>query len=103
HLERPDEELPFDWPLVPQLNLQLNRPDPEWWKRLEGFGVPTLLIAGGPTSQIDQDRLALLGGAIPGCRFVTVPAGHSVHASAPEEFLAEVRAFLGDRVVPRAG
>jgi pimeloyl-ACP methyl ester carboxylesterase len=94
HLDRPKEKLRFDWPLVPQLNKQLNQPDPAWWKRLDKLQARTLLIAGGPGSQVDQERLALLGSRIPGCRFVTIPTGHSVHASSPQEFLSEVRNFL---------
>jgi pimeloyl-ACP methyl ester carboxylesterase len=94
HLDRPNETLSFDWPVVPHLNEQLNCPDPVWWKRLADLAVPTLLIAGGPDSQVDQKRLSLMGARIPGCRFVTIPAGHSVHASDPDGFLAEVRDFL---------
>ncbi|MFD6419252.1 alpha/beta fold hydrolase [Streptomyces sp. NPDC060194] len=95
HLERPDEELAFDWPIVPDLDRQLNEPDPRWWERLADMTTPTLVIAGGPDSHLDQDRLARFADRIPTGRLLTIPAGHSVHASDPARFLAEVTSFLG--------
>lgn len=57
--------------------------------------APVLLIAGGPSSHVSQDQLAEMAGLIPDCELVTIPAGHSVHEAAPEEFAAAVTAFLG--------
>ncbi|MEU9314769.1 alpha/beta hydrolase [Streptomyces sp. NPDC048295] len=90
---RPDEELDFDWPVVPSTDAQLNGPDPAWRERLGGITAPTLVIGGGPTSQIAQERLVWLAGRIPGGRFVTIEAGHLVHTDRPDEFLAEIRKF----------
>ncbi|WP_326763867.1 alpha/beta hydrolase [Streptomyces sp. NBC_01591] len=91
--ERPDGELDFDWPLVPSTDAQLNEPDPAWRERLGEIAAPTLVIGGGPTSQIAQERLVWVAGRIPGGRFVTIDAGHLVHIERPDEFLAKLRAF----------
>ncbi|MBT2366034.1 hypothetical protein J7E88_12120 [Streptomyces sp. ISL-10] len=90
---RPDGPLDFDWPLVPATDAELNEPDPAWWGRLESIKAPTLVIAGGPASSVPQDRLAALAARIPGARLVTVDAGHLVHETRPEEFLALLKAF----------
>lgn len=90
---RPDEPLDFDWPLVPATDAELNEPDPAWWDRLESIKAPTLVIAGGPASSIPQDRLAALAARIPGARLVTVEAGHLVHETRPDEFLAALEDF----------
>ncbi|MFE4799924.1 alpha/beta fold hydrolase [Streptomyces sp. NPDC056708] len=91
--ERPDGELDFDWPVVPSTDAQLNEPDPAGWERLGEIAAPTLVIGGGPTSQIAQERLVWMAGRIPDGRFVTIDAGHLVHTERPDEFLAELRAF----------
>ncbi|NED92691.1 alpha/beta hydrolase [Streptomyces sp. SID11233] len=91
--ERPDGELGFDWPVVPSINAQLNEPDPASRERLGEITVPTLVIAGGPRSQIDQEDLAWMARRIPGGRLVTIDAGHLVHTERPEEFLAALRSF----------
>ncbi|MFD0019728.1 alpha/beta fold hydrolase [Streptomyces sp. NPDC058382] len=92
-VERPDGELDFDWPVVPSINAQLNEPDPAIRERLGEITAPTLIIGGGPTSQIDQDDLVWMAHRIPGCRLVTIDAGHLVHTERPEEFLAALRSF----------
>ncbi|MFG2626800.1 alpha/beta fold hydrolase [Streptomyces sp. NPDC048473] len=92
-VERPDEELVFDWPVVPSINAQLNEPDPAGRERLGEITAPTLVIGGGPASQIAQERLVWMAGRIPRGRFVTIEAGHLVHTERPDEFLAELRSF----------
>ncbi|MEU0005581.1 alpha/beta hydrolase [Streptomyces sp. NPDC006314] len=92
--ERPDGELPFDWAMVRATDRQRNTPNPVWWDHMDRITMPTLIIGGGPTSPIPQDQVAQLAELIPDARLVTVDAGHLVHETRPEEFLALVEDFL---------
>jgi pimeloyl-ACP methyl ester carboxylesterase len=91
---RPEGPLPFDYDALASVLGQLNNPDPAWTSRLAEITTPTLVIAGGPGSHVDQGRLAEIAATLPDARLVTIPAGHRVHAEAPEEFLAAVTEFL---------
>ncbi|MFJ9111164.1 alpha/beta fold hydrolase [Streptomyces sp. NPDC102283] len=90
---RPEGTLDFDWPVVPDIDVQLNDPDPAVRGRLPEITAPTLVIGGGPTSHIDQEQLAQLARAIPEAELVTIDAGHLIHTERPEEFLAAIRSF----------
>jgi len=92
--ERPREPSRYDWRAVVGIIAQLNEPDPAWWTDLVRIQAPTLLIGGGPTSHFPQDVLAEMAGRFPHGGLVTVPAGHPVHANAPEEFWAEAGPLL---------
>jgi pimeloyl-ACP methyl ester carboxylesterase len=96
--EPPAEPLtpvPYDWAVVRALVPQLNHPDPQWWDRLTAIDARTLIIGGGSSSPIPQERLADVAKRIPRARLVTVEgAGHFVHATKPDEFIAHARAFL---------
>ena len=85
---QPEGPATFDWAVVSGLFAQRNNPDPAWWERLTRITAPTLVIAGGPTSHIPQDKLAELAGRIPRGELVTIPAGHEIHVNRPAEFLA---------------
>jgi 3-oxoadipate enol-lactonase len=73
---------------------QLNDPDPAWWERTAEINVPTLIIAGGPDSHVPQDKIAAVAQRIPDCRVLTIPVGHRVHSTAPEDFITALRGFL---------
>ncbi|MFD5202319.1 alpha/beta fold hydrolase [Streptomyces sp. NPDC058375] len=90
---RPEGHLDFDWPVVPDIDAQLNDPDPDIAARFPEITAPTLVIGGGPTSHIDQGQLARAARAIPDCHLVTIDAGHLIHTDRPQEFLTAVRAF----------
>ncbi|MFF9064081.1 alpha/beta fold hydrolase [Streptomyces sp. NPDC014891] len=90
---RPEGPLGFDWEIVPSTDAQLNAPDPAWREELSAIKAPTLVVAGGPTSHVRQDRLSWLADRIPDARLVTVDAGHLVHTDAPDAFLAALRSF----------
>ncbi|MFI2205796.1 alpha/beta fold hydrolase [Streptomyces sp. NPDC020192] len=92
---RPEGELPFDWAMVRATDEQRNAPDPVWRDHMGRITMPTLVIGGGHTSLIPQDKVAQLAGLIPDASLVTLDAGHLVHESRPEEFLAVVEEFLG--------
>ncbi|MFI0926971.1 alpha/beta fold hydrolase [Streptomyces sp. NPDC021012] len=91
--ERPEGPLAFDWAIVPTTDAQLNAPDPAWRADLPAITVPTLVLAGGETSHIPQEQLALLADRIPDARLVTIETGHLIHNARPAEFLAAIREF----------
>ncbi|WP_194895593.1 alpha/beta fold hydrolase [Catenulispora pinisilvae] len=95
--ERPEEEPPYDWDVLPAVFDAISAPDPAWWHDLARITTPTLVLAGGATSHVPQDLLAEAAALMPGARLVTLEgAGHTPHRDAPERFLAEVRGFLAD-------
>ncbi|MFI2780961.1 alpha/beta fold hydrolase [Streptomyces sp. ALB3] len=90
--ERPAEELDHDWQVVPAIDAQLNAPDPAARESLGEITAPALVV-GGSRSHVDQEQLAWMARQMPGGRFVTVDAGHLVHADNPKAFLAALRSF----------
>jgi 3-oxoadipate enol-lactonase len=94
HPVRPDGELPYDFAARLATLAWVNEPDPVWWDRLATITAPTLLIAGGEQSHLDQDDLARMAARIPGAELVTIAAGHGVHGVRPAEFTAAVAGFL---------
>jgi pimeloyl-ACP methyl ester carboxylesterase len=98
---RPDGPLPYDWGMVLAVRRQIDDPDPAWWERLSEITAPALLVAGGPRSHVPQDGIAEMARRIPGCRVVTIPAGHLVHDAQPGEFAEVVLAFLCPDLRPR--
>jgi pimeloyl-ACP methyl ester carboxylesterase len=93
-LDPPDTPTPFDFAAVNAIRAQIDDPDPAWWDRTESVHVPTLVVGGGPESQIPQHLLAEMADRMPDATLVTIPAGHNVHAARPAEFLAAVNDFL---------
>ncbi|MFB7513415.1 alpha/beta fold hydrolase [Streptomyces sp. NPDC056144] len=90
---RPEGPLPCDWAVVTTTDAELNAPDPAWRADAGRITVPTLVLAGGPSSHVPQDHLAGLAERIPGARLVTIDASHMMHEVRPAEFLAAVREF----------
>lgn len=82
---RPAEPTPFDWEVV-QLRQLIRTPDPGWWARLGGIRGRTLIIGGGSSSHVDQDRLRAVVDCVAKASFVTVDVGHSIHRADPERF-----------------
>jgi 3-oxoadipate enol-lactonase len=94
--ERPaDEELDFDWDVVPAVVGQVNADDPAAWEGLAAITARTLLIGGGPESHVRQDKIAEAAARIPHAEFVTIPVGHLVHQNRPQEFVGTVTGWLG--------
>jgi pimeloyl-ACP methyl ester carboxylesterase len=94
--DRPYGPLDFDWAVVPAIVAQVNAGDHAAWDGLATITAPALLIAGGPASHVDQDKIAAAAAAIPGGDLVTIPAGHLVHATRPAEFADAVLTWLRD-------
>jgi pimeloyl-ACP methyl ester carboxylesterase len=65
-----------------------------WWTHLPEITAPTLLIGGGLTSHIPQDLLVEVSTLVPDCTLVTIPVGHNIHESAPEQFLGAITNWL---------
>ncbi len=68
--------------------------NPVWWEDLSLISARTLVIAGGTDSHLPQDQIASLADRISGATLVTIHAGHNVHTSRPDSFLAELLPFL---------
>lgn len=60
--------------------------------RVESLAVPTTVIAGRHDQMTPPKAGEALAARIPGARFLTVPAGHSLPLEAPREVLAAMRA-----------
>jgi 3-oxoadipate enol-lactonase len=96
---RPAEPLDFDWD-VTALSAELRDPPPSWRQALGLTTAPTLIVAGGPASHVDQHLLVEMASLIPRCELITIPAGHLVHAARPAEFTAAVAGFLRGAQLP---
>lgn len=92
--DRPNEPVPYDWEVIAAIRSQVRAPLPTWLAGLPGIAAPTLLIAGGATSQVPQDRIADMANAIPDSKLITIEAGHLVHATCRDEFVAVVDEHL---------
>jgi pimeloyl-ACP methyl ester carboxylesterase len=90
----PPEHPMFDWAAVEAVYAQRNQPDPAWWERLARLPLPVLVIAGGAASHLPQEEQRALAARFPAARMVTIDAGHLVHATKPDAFVAEVTEFL---------
>jgi pimeloyl-ACP methyl ester carboxylesterase len=73
---------------------ELRRPQPGWWAGLSTIQSPTMLLAGGPKSHLDQSRFDLVANLMPSATVSAIDAGHRIHSRAPERWLATVRTFL---------
>jgi esterase len=92
---QPSQSLHFDWRVITSILKQLNEPNPEWWTRLPEILAPTLIIGGGSTSHIPQQKLQETADLIPSCELVTIEgAGHNVHRVNLPAFIDAVNHFL---------
>ena len=96
---RPPGPLSFDW-AVTALSAEASDPPASSRDGLAAITAPTLVIAGGPDSHVDQDRLADMAALIPGGQLITIPAGHLVHAAQPARFISATTAFLAGAARP---
>ena len=92
---RPAGELSFDWAVVPAIIEEVNDPSQRWWTHLPDITAPTLLIGGGSTSHIPQEKLVDVARVVPWCTLITIPAGHDIHESEPDAFSEVVLDWLG--------
>jgi pimeloyl-ACP methyl ester carboxylesterase len=92
---RPAGELSFDWAVVPAIIEEVNDPSLRGWTHLPDITAPTLLIGGGSTSHIPQEKLVDVARVVPWCTLITIPAGHDIHESEPDAFSEVVLDWLG--------
>lgn len=90
-----DGDLPYGWGVVAAVRERVRQPNPSWPGPLPSVLAPALVLAGGPTSQVPQDRIAEMAGLMRSATLVTIGAGHRIHQAKPEAFVAEVVAFPG--------
>lgn len=90
----PPHPVEFDWRLVRPIVRSFRTPDAEWWALLGRICAPTLVIAGGPTSIVSQERIHASAAAIPDAQLVEINAGHNVHKHAAAAFASIVLEFL---------
>lgn len=83
--EDPGEDYGFDWKALTHLYAVRNRPDPQWWDKLLRVEVPVLVLAGGPSSHVDQAQLRAMTERLPNARLLSIDAGHNIHAEAPKD------------------
>jgi pimeloyl-ACP methyl ester carboxylesterase len=91
---RPPGQLDFDWRVVEQVRPQIDRPSSDWSAVLAAITAPTLVISGGATSPVAAAHVAELTSLVADGRYVSVEAGHLVHANDPSAFLRELLLFL---------
>ena len=91
---RPDADPGLDWEMVLQVRAQIDDPDPGWADVARSVRCPALVVWGGPSSPMPAEDVAELARTLPAGRLVRVDAGHLVHATDPDGFLAAVRPFL---------
>ncbi|GAB2579212.1 alpha/beta fold hydrolase [Kribbella endophytica] len=84
----------YDPVMFRQVLTQLQEPQPEWWAGLPEITAPTLLLAGGSGSHLDQSRFPLVAKFLPSASITEVDAGHRIHTKAPDRWLTAVRAHL---------
>ena len=83
---RPDVELPFDWDVVVAIRAETDAGDAGLWAALENIHVPTLIIAGGPDSTMDQGRLLDAARRLPHGTLKTLEAGHHIQRARPDAY-----------------
>ncbi|MCW2758116.1 MAG: putative hydrolase [Nocardioidaceae bacterium] len=93
-LARPDGRLDFDWAVVEQVRPEIDDPDPRWPQILADISAPTLVIGGGPSSFVPSTHVAELANCVEHGSRITIDAGHLIHATEPEQFVAAVRGHL---------
>jgi pimeloyl-ACP methyl ester carboxylesterase len=91
---RPAGELSFDWAVVEQVRPEIDDPDPHWRQIMADIRAPTLIVAGGEDGFVPQQHLHELADTLSQASLVTIAAGHLIHATRPDEFVAEIRTFL---------
>ncbi|WCC80560.1 alpha/beta hydrolase [Cutibacterium equinum] len=84
----------FDPKMVWKVSRELLKPHPQWWDGLARMTMPVLVIGGGKSSYLRQDRLRDVVDALPDARMVTIEGGHRTHITKGDEFCDVAVPFL---------
>ncbi|MSS45850.1 alpha/beta hydrolase [Cutibacterium sp. WCA-380-WT-3A] len=84
----------FDPNMVWKVSRELLRPNPQWWDGLSRITMPVLVIGGGKSSYLRQDRLRDVVHDLPDARMVTIDGGHRLHITRGDEFCDIAVPFL---------
>ena len=66
----------FDPKMVWKVSRELLKPNPQWWNVCARMAMPVLIIGGGKSSYLRQDRLRDVAKALPDARLTTIEGGH---------------------------
>lgn len=91
---RPEGPVDYDENAVPAVREQLADPGPDAADDLGDIVSPTLVVAGGPESTMDQHRQPDVASLIPDCRLITVPGGHRMHETRADQVAAHITEFF---------
>lgn len=92
----------FDPAALGPLLRDLNEPDGEWAARMAEIVTPTLIVAGGPSGQLDDEAAAGVARLLPYARTTGFgDSGHHVHANRTAMFSEAVREFLDAHALVR--
>lgn len=96
--EAPEDAPPVyrqNWALVRSIISQVRNPPSSWWNDVHKVTVPTLIIGGGATSHVPQEKLSEVAQLMPDARFVSIEGGgHAIHRNCPEEYKEQIAKFL---------
>ncbi|WP_094770578.1 alpha/beta fold hydrolase [Microbacterium gorillae] len=69
----------------------LRNPSPGWWSAADTLKIPMTLLAGGPRSHLDQQRMAdFVTNHASFAMLRTIEVGHHIHRDAPDRWLEEI-------------
>lgn len=91
---RPAGPVDYDENALEEIRTQIAGPDPHWREELGQIVAPTLMIAGGPESDMPQERLSDMASLIPDCRLITLGGGHQVHKRHPDQVAQQISEFF---------
>jgi esterase len=95
---KPPEGSPaFDVAALKPLFAELTEPDAEWGARLGEIVTPALVIAGGPSGQLDDEAAEGVARILPNARAIGFgDSGHHVHVNQTARYNEVVREFLNE-------
>ncbi|WP_070377905.1 alpha/beta fold hydrolase [Rhodococcus sp. WMMA185] len=93
-IRHPRAAFAFDRSMTASALEQFRRPNPLWWNRLSQIEAETLILRGGSGGMVDPHRLESAVAAIPKCRVVVFPGGHSIHRDRYDDFAGVTIPFL---------